>query len=107
MRASRECAARRRRQYLFLDRDRNQSAVVTMQATAAAMIIIRPCVMHSKLDQELREPSRSQKSLGGQIDAGSLPREPYHKSDSSTRKELEKERGSADEVTIRIRRIRC
>ena len=25
----------------------------------------------------------------------------YHKSDSSTREELEKERGSADEVTIR------
>jgi hypothetical protein len=53
MRASRECAARRRRQYLFLDRDRNQSAVVTTQATAAAMIIIRRCIMHSKLDQEL------------------------------------------------------
>jgi hypothetical protein len=63
MRASRECAARKRRQYLFLDRDRNQSAVVTTQATAAAMITAWRCIMHSrerrrvKLDQELREPS--------------------------------------------------
>jgi hypothetical protein len=39
--------------------------------------------------------------LGEQIDAGSLLRDLHYKSDSSTRKELEKEQGSADEVTIR------
>ena len=45
--------------------------------------------------------SSSLYSLGRQIDAGSLLQDLYYKSDSSTREELEKERGSADEVTIR------
>jgi hypothetical protein len=49
-----------------------------------------------KLDQELKEPSAAKSLLGGQIEAGSLLRDLYYKSDSSA-----KERGSADEMTIR------
>jgi hypothetical protein len=48
-----------------------------------------------------REMFRPVVNMGGQIDAGSLLQDLYYKSDSSTRKELEKERGSADEITIR------
>jgi hypothetical protein len=61
------------------------------------MITARRCIMHSRerrratLDQELRNRAQLKVlgKLGGQIDAGSLLRDLYYKSDSSTRKELE------------------
>jgi hypothetical protein len=72
---------------------------------ATAAMIITLCILESAgaLSSIKNLENRAQLKVLRRADLmpDHLLRDLYHKSDSPTRKELEKERGSADEVTIR------